>query len=111
MKTLIILVVLILCFSNPALANQEKHGYYPQYQKPVPQHRHNHNYYNHNYNYQYRDRWNWVAPAIVGGVIGYTLTRPDYYVEPRSYETVCGEWREIRNWDGTVIRERTCYQR
>lgn len=25
---------------------------------------------------------NWVAPAIVGGVIGYELSRPHYYEQP-----------------------------
>jgi hypothetical protein len=80
---------------------------------------------NHNYNhYQYRYN-NWVGPAIVGGVIGYALTRNYYepvynygYVPPPvvvqrtvvvpSSGQVCTPWTETQAPDGTITRQRTC---
>ena len=62
----------------------------------------------------------WVAPAIVGGVIGYELARPNYYVEPApvviQQQPVivqgqsCSPWTQIQNPDGTVTTTRTCTQ-
>ena len=64
---------------------------------------------------------NWIAPVIVGGVIGYALTRnytePVYnygYVPPppvvvqQSLRSVCTPWTETQYADGTVTRTRTC---
>ena len=70
--------------------------------------RHGH-YYSH-------DRW--VAPLIIGGVIGYELNRsrtntvivqqPTVIVEQ---QMECTPWKEIQQLDGTITRERTCYQK
>lgn len=74
-------------------------------------------------------RNNWVAPAIIGGVIGYELSRPRY--EPYYYPPVvvqqppvyvqqspvyvqqgqsCTAWTEVQSADGTITRTRTCQQ-
>ena len=69
---------------------------------------------------------NWVAPAIIGGVIGYELGRPRYYeppvvvqqpviVQQQPVYTVtpspsCTVWTETQQPDGTITRTRTCTQ-
>ena len=70
---------------------------------------------------------NWVAPAIIGGVIGYELNRPRYYeppvvvqqppviVQQQPVYTVtpqssCTVWTETQHADGTITRTRTCTQ-
>ena len=72
--------------------------------------------------------WNWVAPAVVGGVIGYEMARPPVYTPPVIVSTPpvvvsqpivqppyvntqplnCGPWTEIRNLDGSITTQRTC---
>jgi hypothetical protein len=83
------------------------------------QHRH---YHHHHYHNSHRGN-NWLAPAIIGGVVGYGLSR--YYYEPTytySYvpsnwvyvqqpvvpQTVCGPWIETQYSDGSITRTRTC---
>ena len=79
------------------------------------QHRHGH-YHHHHYRAS-----NWVAPAIIGGVVGYAITRnyyepavtytypPQVYVQqPMFVQPVCGPWTETQYADGTVTRTRTC---
>jgi hypothetical protein len=74
----------------------------------------------------YRPGYNWVAPAIVGGVIGYELSRPRYYYEPyyvpapvviqqppvyvQQVQPSCTAWVEVQQPDGTITRTRTCSQ-
>ena len=69
---------------------------------------------------------NWVAPALIGGVIGYELSRPRYYeppvvvqqpviVQPQPVYSVtpqqnCTLWVETQHPDGTITRTRTCTQ-
>ena len=62
---------------------------------------------------------NWVAPALIGGVIGYELTRPRYYeppvvVQQPVYSVTpvqnCTVWTETQHADGTITRTRTCTQ-
>ena len=73
-------------------------------------------------------RGNWIAPAIIGGVIGYGLTRnyyEPYYVpapvivqqQPVIVQTPyynqtpnCTAWTEVQDQDGTITRTRTCRQ-
>jgi hypothetical protein len=73
-------------------------------------------------------RGNWIAPAIIGGVIGYGLTRnyyEPYYVpapvivqqQPVMVQTPyynqtpnCTVWTEVQDQDGTITRTRTCRQ-
>jgi hypothetical protein len=63
---------------------------------------------------------NWMAPVIVGGVIGYALTR-NYYEPVYNYGYVpppvvvqppvranCTPWTETQHADGTITRTRTC---
>jgi len=80
----------------------------------------------HHYHYGYRGGYyggGWVAPAIIGGVIGYELSRPAPVViqqqpvivqnpptvvyQPREN---CSPWTETQNPDGTITRTRTCAQ-
>ena len=76
----------------------------------------------------YGYRGNWIAPAIIGGVIGYGLTRnyyepyyvpapPVYYAPPivmqppyPNQTSTCTAWNEIQTPDGRTYRERTCTQ-
>ena len=63
---------------------------------------------------------NWIAPVIVGGVIGYALTRnynepvynygyvpPPVVVQP-PVRANCTPWTETQHADGTITRTRTC---
>jgi hypothetical protein len=81
---------------------------------------HHHGYYRGGYG------GNWVAPALIGGVIGYELSRPRYYeppvvvqqpviVQQQPVYTVtpqpsCTVWTETQHADGTITRTRTCTQ-
>jgi hypothetical protein len=66
--------------------------------------------------YYSHDRW--IAPLIIGGVIGYEINRsrtntvivqqPTVIVEQ---QMECTPWKEIQQLDGTITRERTCYQK
>jgi hypothetical protein len=81
--------------------------------------RHNHHGYYHG-----GGNGNWVAPLIIGGVVGaaiannrqqetIVLQRPPVYVQTPVYvqrQPVCTEWKEIQHPDGTIYRERTCTQ-
>ena len=81
--------------------------------------------------YQHRyypgPNYGWVAPTIIGGVIGYEIARsqPPVIVQqpvivqpaPVPPATVyygqsqqCTVWTEVQNFDGTVTRTRTCSQ-
>ena len=64
--------------------------------------------------------WTWVAPIIIGGVIGYEMARnqpqpppPVVVQQPVIVQQVitqppCSPWTEIQNPDGTITRTRTC---
>lgn len=63
--------------------------------------------------------WNWVAPVIVGGVIGYELARPPVVVQqppvvvqqPQPVVVQgqnCSPWTQIQNPDGSITTTRTC---
>jgi len=101
MKKLFITLALA-CATLPVLAQHHGHGF-----------RHHGNHYGHHY----RGHGGWVAPLIIGGAIGYTLTRPEpviiqqpIYVEqqPVPLNQNCGPWKEIHSSDGRIYRERTC---
>ena len=69
----------------------------------------------------------WVAPLIIGGVVGAAIANSNretvvvqeqpviirqqtpVYVQTMP-QTTCTAWKEIQNGDGTIYRERTCYQ-
>jgi len=97
MKKLFI-VLALACATLPALA--QHHG-----------HRH------HNHHYRHPGYGGWVAPLIIGGAIGYTLTRPEpvivqqpVYIEqqPIPLNQNCTPWKEVWTSDGKIYRERTC---
>lgn len=63
--------------------------------------------------------WVWVAPTIIGGVIGYELARnqplvvqqPVIVQQPTVQQNQnCTPWTETQNSDGTITRTRTCQQ-
>jgi hypothetical protein len=60
--------------------------------------------------------WGWVAPVIVGGVIGYEMARPTPPVVITQQPPVivqqqqnCSPWTQIQNPDGSITTTRTCY--
>ena len=71
-----------------------------------------------------RGGWNWMAPVVVGGVIGYELARPPVVVQqppvvvqqppvvvqPSVQAQNCTPWTETQNPNGTITRTRTCNQ-
>jgi len=78
-----------------------------------------HDYYRHPYHGYWQrggSGWVWVAPTIIGGVIGYEIARnqPPVVVPqpPVIVQTpqVCSPWTEVQNPDGTITRTRTCSQ-
>ena len=68
--------------------------------------------------------WHWVAPALIGGVIGYEIARPPVYTQPpvvvqqppvviQQNPVVvqgqnCSPWTQIQNPDGSITTTRTC---
>lgn len=65
--------------------------------------------------------WSWVAPAVIGGVIGYEISKnnppqtviiqqpPPFVIPPTIVtEQVCSPWTQIINPDGTTTYTRTC---
>ena len=61
---------------------------------------------------------NWVAPLIVGGIVGYAISRPPIVYTQQAYPPVtsiptvqtqnCTPWIETQNIDGSITRTRTC---
>jgi hypothetical protein len=104
MKKILALVLVLASVSAMAQPGfRYHHGYYPGY------------------------NYGWVAPTIIGGVIGYEISRnqqpvivqPPVVVQqyPVPPATVyygqtqnCTVWTEVQNPDGTVTRTRTCSQ-
>lgn len=102
-----ILAISLLCLASvPAMAQHRHHGYHGH-------HRH------------YGGGGAWVAPLILGGVVGYAITRnPDPVVvqppvvvgppmvvnPPLAANPSCGPWVETQQPDGTIVRQRTCTQ-
>lgn len=92
-----LLSVALLIFTTSAFAHGPQH----------PGNWRHHGYYNHD----------WVTPVIIGGVIGYGLSR---YQQPVIVQQVpppvvvqqqqnCGPWTQIQQPDGTTTITRTCY--
>ena len=81
-------------------------------------------HYHHHHGYWQRggNNWVWVAPTIIGGVIGYEIARnqPPVVVQqpvivqnqnlPTVQQQQCSPWTEVQNSDGTITRTRTCSQ-
>lgn len=98
------ILILALCATSvPALA---QHGHYRPYH-------HHHRHYS---------GGGWVAPLILGGVVGYAITRNNepavvqpapVIVQPQALPQAnpyCGPWVEVQQPDGTIVRQRTCTQ-
>lgn len=81
---------------------------------------HHHGYYGHRGGYY---GGGWIAPVIIGGVIGYELSRPAPVVVQQQPVIVqqpptviyqpkenCSPWTETQNPDGSITRTRTCAQ-
>ena len=98
-----ILITLILAAATvPAFAQHWRHGHHMHRVHPV-----------------YHGHGGWVAPLIIGGVVGAAIA-----TRPAQAETVivqqqpvivqqqenCTPWKEIQTSDGRTYRERTCTQ-
>jgi hypothetical protein len=101
MKKLFITLALA-CATLPALAQHHGHGF------------HHHGYWR-----PHNNGWAWVAPTIIGGVIGYEISRnqppvvvqqPVIVQQPMVQSQNCSPWTEVQNPDGTITRTRTCSQ-
>lgn len=102
MKKILISIALVLS-AMPAMA----------------QHWHGHGIRHHGPKVIYRDN-NWIAPLIIGGVVGAAIANRPAQAEtviiqpPQSVivqrQAICTEWREIQSPDGQIYRERTCTQ-
>jgi len=94
------IVLMLLCVSGAAMA-QHHHGHWQRHPG---------------------GGWGWVAPVVIGGVIGYEMAQPRPPVVVTQQPPViiqqpqiiqqqnCSPWTEIRNPDGTVTVTRTCTQ-
>ena len=103
MKKILISLALLMV-TVPALAQHWWHGHHGPYG-----HARYYGHYGHN---------NWVAPLIIGGVVGAVIAN-----RPAQADTVivqqqpiyvpqesCTPWKEIQTLDGKIYRERTCTQ-
>lgn len=78
---------------------------------------HHHHHHRHHGHWARQDSgWGWVAPVVIGGVIGYELARPAQPVVVQQLpppvvlqQQNCSPWTQIQNYDGTVTMTRTCY--
>ena len=78
------------------------------------------------YWHQNNGGWNWMTPALIGGIIGYEISRPPVYTPPPIVVQQppviiqqppivvqgqnCSPWTQIQNPDGTITSTRTCTQ-
>ena len=103
MKKILISLALLMV-TVPALAQHWRHGHHGPYS-----HARYYGHYGHN---------NWVAPLIIGGVVGAVIAN-----RPAQADTVivqqqpvyvpqesCTPWKEVQTPDGRIYRERTCTQ-
>ena len=79
--------------------------------------------YNHYENHYHGGGWGFAGPALIGGIIGYSMAQPRYYPEPQviyqqpqviyqqpqSVYQNCTAWIESIDQYGQVTRTRTCY--
>lgn len=58
------------------------------------------------------DGMNWLVPAIIGGVVMYSVTRPQAETNTNTVviQNNCTPWTEVQNPNGTITRTRTCTQ-
>ena len=58
----------------------------------------------------YGGGWGWVAPTVIGGVVGYEIARSQQPVIIQQPQQLCSPWTETQQPDGTITRTRTCSQ-
>ncbi len=100
MKKILISIALLMV-TVPALAQHWRHGHHGHRGHPV--------YYGHG---------GWVAPLIIGGVVGAAIANRPAQAEPVIIQQQpiyvpqesCTPWKEIQTPDGKIYRERTCTQ-
>lgn len=94
----LLLSLLLMVFSAPAFAG--------------PYHHHHRHHGHHHWNHSHPGRW--IAPVIIGGVVGYALAQQPAPVIVQQQPVIipessnCTEWREVQQSDGTIVRERFC---
>ena len=84
------ILLLIAIFPTLALAQHYHHGFQGSH-----------------WRYQ-GGNWNWMVPAIIGGVVVYEVAKnqqPVVIQQPQN----CTPWTETQNPGGTITRTRTCY--
>lgn len=77
-----------------------------------------HHHHHHHGQWRHHDRsWQWVGPALIGGIIAYEIGRnqaqaqqPQVIIQspPVYVQQNCTPWFEVQNPDGTITRTRTC---
>ena len=87
-----LLMLCLLSVSSVAMAQHHHYGHWQYRSGPSP--------------------WIWIAPTVIGGVIGYEIARnqPPVIVQQLPASQNCSPWTEIQNPDGTITRTRTCTQ-
>ena len=85
------------------------HGYYGG-------HRGGYGHGGYGYGGHHRGGGDWIAPAIIGGVIGYAIAQPRVYQQPQVIyqqpsvvQQNCTAWIETVDAYGNITRTRTCY--
>jgi len=74
-------------------------------------------YYHHGGHWRHgHNGWNWVVPAVVGGVLVYEVSKnqppaPPVIIQQNvPQQQNCSPWTETINPDGTITKTRTCTQ-
>lgn len=98
-----LLISLVLLMAIPAFAQHWRHGHHGHRGHPV--------YYGHG---------GWVAPLIIGGVVGAAIANRPAQAQPDTIivqqqpvyvpQESCTPWKEVQTPDGRIYRERTCTQ-
>jgi len=110
-----IVLALALLTSVPAMA---------QYATMSPHHGYRAQYGHHGHWHRGSNGWMWIAPTIIGGVIGYEIARnqtpvivqqPPVIIQQQPGQVYgtsqnCTPWTETQHSDGTITRTRTCAQ-
>jgi len=95
-----LIALLLIVSAIPAFAGPHHHRH------------HSHGYGHHHWNYTYPGRW--IAPVIIGGVIGYTISQQSAPVIVQQQPVIigsvvnCTEWKEVMQPNGVIVRERFC---
>ena len=83
----------------------------------IAQHGRHNGHHNGHWQRGYGGGWNWMVPAIIGGAVIYSATRPvetvivqqqPIVIQPQNQN--CSPWTETQHADGSITRTRTCAQ-